>query len=120
MSPRDWPGGDPRGPQAIAEQAETCLRSTSYLALRTIACEYREGVLVLRGCLPTYYLKQVAQQVAQEAVVGLEGARIDNQIAVLGSVRASVPGRMPPPDRPATSPHAGHGGAGLIPGRGRR
>jgi osmotically-inducible protein OsmY len=37
-------------------------------------------VLILRGCLPTYYLKQLAQQV----VVGLEGVgHIDNQIQVV-------------------------------------
>jgi osmotically-inducible protein OsmY len=39
-----------------------------------------DGVLVLRGCLPTYYLKQVAQEV----VVSVQGVeRIDNQIQVV-------------------------------------
>ena len=42
--------------------------------------EYLDGVLILRGCLPTYYLKQLARQV----VVGLEGVEhIDNQIDVV-------------------------------------
>ena len=37
-------------------------------------------MLVLRGCLPTYYLKQIAQ----EAVAPLEGVeRIDNRIQVV-------------------------------------
>ena len=37
-------------------------------------------MLVLRGCLPSYYLKQIAQ----EAVAALEGVeRIDNQIQVV-------------------------------------
>ena len=39
------------------------MRSNSYLALKTIPCELLDGVLVLRGCLPTYYLKQVGQEV---------------------------------------------------------
>jgi osmotically-inducible protein OsmY len=39
--------------------------------------------VVLKGCLPTYYLKQVAQ----EAVDHLEGVvPIDNQIEVLSPV----------------------------------
>jgi len=42
-----------------------------------------DGVLVLRGCLPTYYLKQIAQEVMGD----LEGVnRIDNQIQVVNPV----------------------------------
>jgi osmotically-inducible protein OsmY len=41
-------------------------------------------VLVLRGCLPSYHLKRVAQ----EAVASLEGvAAVENQIEVLTSAR---------------------------------
>jgi hypothetical protein len=125
MSTPDRPGGDPEVrrtclPAArklgIAELAETRLRSNGYLALRNICCEYREGVLTLRGCLPTYYLKQVAQ----ETVAGLAGARIDNQIAVLGSAPACVPERRHPPGGAARRPEAGYGEARLISGRGRR
>ncbi len=62
------------------ELAERCLHSNPYLALKNISCDYHNGVLVLRGCLATYYLKQLAQQV----VVGLEGiGHIDNQIQVV-------------------------------------
>jgi osmotically-inducible protein OsmY len=60
--------------------AESCLRRNPYLALKNVSCDGRDGVLVLRGCLPTYYLKQVAQ----EAVAHLEGLkRIENQIQVV-------------------------------------
>jgi osmotically-inducible protein OsmY len=56
------------------------LRSNPYLALKNVSCDYRDGVLILRGCLPSYYLKQIAQ----EAVASLEGVeRIDNQIQVV-------------------------------------
>jgi len=65
---------------SINQLAERRLRSNPNLALRGISCDYLDGVLFLRGCLPTYYLKQLAQQV----VVGLEGVeRIDNQVEVV-------------------------------------
>jgi hypothetical protein len=68
----------------IAEGAESCLRSNSYLALKNVSCEYCEGVLTLRGCLPSYYLKQMAQT----AVARLDGVlRIDNQIEVIAAGR---------------------------------
>jgi hypothetical protein len=36
-------------PQAVAERA---LRSGPYPALGELCCDYRGGVLVVRGCLP--------------------------------------------------------------------
>jgi osmotically-inducible protein OsmY len=61
-------------------EAERRLRGNPYLALKNVSCGWLDGVLVLRGCLPSYYLKQIAQ----EAVAGLEGVqRIDNQIQVV-------------------------------------
>jgi osmotically-inducible protein OsmY len=63
--------------QAVAERA---LRSGPYPALKNLCCDCRGGVLVLRGCLPTYYLKQVAQEV----VAHLEGVQgVENQIEVV-------------------------------------
>ena len=65
---------------SLQELAERCLRSNPYLALKNLSCDCQEGVLVLRGCLPSYYLKQVAQEV----VARLEGVQaIDNQIQVV-------------------------------------
>jgi hypothetical protein len=67
-------------PPTLADLAEQCLRSTPYPALKRCSCSLLDGVLVLRGCLPTYYLKQVAQEV----VASLQGVeRIDNQIQVV-------------------------------------
>jgi osmotically-inducible protein OsmY len=66
----------------LAEWAESRLRSNAYLALKNISCAFGDGVLTLRGCLPSYYLKQIAQ----ETLAPLEGlAQIDNQIAVVAS-----------------------------------
>ncbi len=62
------------------ELAEECLRRDSHLAQKVISCEFLNGVLILRGHLPTYYLKQIAQQ----AVFHLDGVdRIENQIEVI-------------------------------------
>ena len=61
--------------------AENRLCRHHYLALRHVSCAYRDGVLTLRGCLPTYYLKQIAQAV----VAGIEGVeRIKNEIVIVG------------------------------------
>jgi hypothetical protein len=68
----------------ILEGAESCLRSNPYLALKNVTCDYREGVLTLRGCLPSYYLKQIAQT----AVARVAGeARIVNEIEVVAPPR---------------------------------
>jgi osmotically-inducible protein OsmY len=65
---------------SINELAERRLHTNPYLALKGVSCDCLDGVLFLRGCLPTYYLKQRAQEV----VGGLKGVeRIDNQIRVL-------------------------------------
>ena len=39
------------------------LYAAGHHALRQIECEYSNGVVVLRGCVPTYYIKQIAQAV---------------------------------------------------------
>jgi osmotically-inducible protein OsmY len=63
-----------------ADLAERALRNSPYLALRNVTCDYQGGVLILRGCLPTYYLKQVAQAV----VARVEGVRqVANEIDVV-------------------------------------
>ncbi len=70
----------------VVEQAENRLRNSPYHALRTVTCESRNGVLVLRGCLPTYYLKQLAQTAV---VKGQAAPTILNEIEVTGSGRHS-------------------------------
>jgi len=34
---------------------------SGYAILRTVRCDFHEGVLTLRGHVPSYYLKQIAQ-----------------------------------------------------------
>jgi hypothetical protein len=67
-------------PDGLKELAEGCPRRNPYLALKNVTCDCRDGVLVLRGCLPSYYLKQVAQ----ELVARLEGVEgLENEIQVV-------------------------------------
>jgi CheY-like chemotaxis protein len=70
----------PAGPAEVAERAAGRLRRNFYLALKNVTCECQEGVLTLRGCLPSYYLKQMAQT----AVAGVQGVqRVENRIEVV-------------------------------------
>jgi osmotically-inducible protein OsmY len=80
-TPRDAPSAPPPAhrPPHAAEAAERRLRQQPYLALREVSCACRDGVLTLRGHLPSYYLKQLAQ----EAVADTPGVgRVENQIDV--------------------------------------
>jgi osmotically-inducible protein OsmY len=65
------------------KEAEQLLHYSAYLELRNVNCTYHEGVLTLRGIVPTYYLKQLAQSFVSE----LEGViEINNQLKVITSV----------------------------------
>jgi len=62
-----------------AEAARDCLRRSPYCPIRSVSCECRRGVLFLRGPLPTFYLKQLAQ----EAVAKVKGiSQVVNQTVV--------------------------------------
>ena len=91
--------GDCRPADArITEQAAGRLGGGRYKVLRAVSCVSRAGVLTLHGRLPTYYLKQIAQ----EAVAGIPGVRrVENHIEVL-----------PPP---AWAPPSGTEGPGTAP-----
>jgi hypothetical protein len=63
----------------IMEAASERLRKSPYTALRCVWCEYDAGTLTLRGRLPSFFHKQLAQV----AVAGLaEVAQVVNQIEV--------------------------------------
>ena len=85
--PRDL---DEYPPPAIDHKAEERLRRSSYLALRDISCIASDGVVYLHGCLPSYYLKQVAQEIAS----GVEGVRhVVNRIEVVAPTSQARPAR---------------------------
>jgi osmotically-inducible protein OsmY len=68
------------------EEAENRLRHSGHLALRDIACEAREGVLRLRGRVPSYYLKQIAQAIVAE---------VEGVVAVINQIEVAVSGNRP-------------------------
>jgi hypothetical protein len=68
--------------------AERGLRSSRYSALKHVSCDYRGGVLVLRGCLPSYYLKQIAQEVVAHQFDKVE--RLENRIEVVRPLAAEA------------------------------
>jgi osmotically-inducible protein OsmY len=64
----------------LRARAEDRLHGQPYHALHQVVCEVEAGTLILSGRLPSWYLKQRAQ----EAVAGLEGVRrVDNRIEVI-------------------------------------
>lgn len=46
--------------------AQQRLKSCGYEALKHIACHFRRGTMILRGTVPTYYHKQVAQETVRD------------------------------------------------------
>ncbi len=69
---------------AIDRLAEDRFRVSGYLALRDVACIASDGVAYLHGCLPSYYLKQLAQEIA----AGVDGVRlVVNKIEVMAPAR---------------------------------
>ena len=67
----------------VAVSAENLLQVRLVLASRQIACEYHDGTLILRGQVPSFYEKQLAQ----EALRRLEGVdQIVNKIEVATTI----------------------------------
>ena len=65
--------------QHVMTAAADRLRKSAYTILRGVSCEYDEGRLVLRGRLPSFFHKQLAQV----AVAGLaDVSQVVNQIEV--------------------------------------
>ena len=73
---------------AVKAQATARLQRSPYAELHRVVCEFYEGILRLRGCVPSYYMKQVAQT----AVLGLDGVdEIHNQLEVVPFEAATTP-----------------------------
>ncbi len=62
-----------------ARLAEARLRASLYAELRKVRCDFHEGVLTLRGRVPSFYTKQLAQTLAAR-VPGVE--EVVNRIEV--------------------------------------
>ena len=74
--------GTPTSP--IRRMAEERLRDSGYLALREVACIAHDDEVHLHGRLPSYFLKQLAQEIA----AGVAGVRrVINRIDVCRPAR---------------------------------
>lgn len=62
---------------ALALQEQ--LQSSPYWSVRQLSCHVDQGRIVVRGAVPSYYLKQVAQSVAAKSV-GAECVRSDIEV----------------------------------------
>jgi hypothetical protein len=51
---------------SVAQAARDRLAGSSYPALRALRCSFHEGVLTLRGRVPSYHLRQVAWKLVGE------------------------------------------------------
>ena len=64
----------------LARQVEQALRSRGYRCLREIKVQVHEELVILGGCVHSYYLKQLAQ----EAVMALPGNHcVHNNVEVI-------------------------------------
>ena len=66
--------------QEIAELAQATLRQSPYFELRAVSCDFSGGILTLRGHLPSYHLKQLAQATVAEVPGVVE---VHNQVEVV-------------------------------------
>lgn len=56
--------------QDLVSEIEQRYRESSYYALRELTCERAGGAVVVRGTVPTYYLKQLAQEAIKDTIRG--------------------------------------------------
>lgn len=50
----------------LAAEVEMRLQASPHLCLRSVTCDQRERILVLRGRVPSYYHKQLAQELVRQ------------------------------------------------------
>lgn len=79
--PQTTPVSEPRAKSdSIAGTIHHTLSQSSYRALHQIRCDYSQGVLTLHGRVPSYYLKQLALEIAKRIA---RGKVINNVIQVV-------------------------------------
>ncbi len=73
-------------PCDLSDLAQQCLWRSPYQAMKKVSCELRYGVLYLRGQLPSYYFKQIAQETV---------AKIDGVVQVINAIEVSEDSGLP-------------------------
>jgi CheY-like chemotaxis protein len=80
-----WMGRGGGSDRALEAQVQGDLRGSPYEAVRRVECRLRDGVLTLWGQVSSYYLKQLAQEVARRRLA--DAARIRNTLQVVTGAR---------------------------------
>ncbi len=71
---------DEASPSLVLQRAAQVLRHAAYTPLTALRCEFRDGVLIVRGRVPSFHLKQIAQVLLSD----VEGVgMIDNRVDVV-------------------------------------
>ena len=73
--------------KTLVKQIDSAIHRSPHLTGHTLSIEMRAGRVVLRGVVPSYYQKQVAQEVVR-MVDGVE--RVDNQLEVNWTRQAAL------------------------------
>jgi hypothetical protein len=78
------------------------LQSSSYAALRRLRCDAAEAVVIIRGVLPSYYLKQMAQAAIQrlegvQSVMNLVEVRVSEGVQLVWDDENNFSREVPPP-----------------------
>ena len=60
-------------------RAQSCLRTANSEAIRSLDCEFTGGAIEIRGTVPSYYQKQIAQELIR---LHLPAIRIINRVQV--------------------------------------
>lgn len=66
--------------ESILLKARQALDSSQLSAIRELTCEMRDGKIIINGIVPSFYLKQVAQETLLKMNI-----RIENRVLVAGS-----------------------------------
>ncbi|WP_425571295.1 BON domain-containing protein [Novipirellula rosea] len=80
-SPRPYPTGVHRSlsnPLELRVRRSLC--NSSYRQLQYVRCHCKDGVVLLMGTVPSYFIKQMAQETVRR-IAGV--TQIDNQVEVV-------------------------------------
>ncbi|HPM85029.1 MAG TPA: BON domain-containing protein [Candidatus Anammoximicrobium sp.] len=73
--------------QLLVAAAKAALCQARSGELRAVSCDLHQGVLTLRGQVPSYYLKQVAQEVIRAMA---PGEQVKNHLHVVASANGGL------------------------------
>jgi osmotically-inducible protein OsmY len=79
------------GPPPLLYQIDAALRSSPYLNGRRISVECHQGEVILRGTVPSYYHKQMAQEAVRSIS---EVGAIRNRLVVSYNRSFAAPSRL--------------------------